>query len=433
MKAVIKSLTAFKITMALGIFLGAVVVFVVARNFILSRRYHYKELKALGLFRETTKTFTDSISGVVKERIVQSSVKVRWQKNKLVFYRYNLAFSVNQFEALRPNLEHIFQKKIEAISSEKSWLPFCQPHIILHTEAFKDVLLLDEAPKDLKPGQYWPGISSLGKNIVLDAVEKFQFSFGVYGQAANGKGNAIYSMVHTLSETWIEKTGELPYKPIFLDAKGTDYIPMIKRYEKWGARTFNPIFLDELREVVELLQVYKREVDDYRRFLSQKEISVAHWFEIKEKYPELPLPPKPYLIIADETAQYLSPRSAVKITKDSSDEERELFERYQLEAKLAALLNSILQLFRSSGVVVFLANQASRETDLTIDRTNIRTLLIGQQNATMSRLLTGSDIATDSTLVRGRFVFVGDGIVVKIQVPWILGLPEKYKKRGRKC
>jgi hypothetical protein len=240
-------------------------------------------------------------------------------------------------------------------------------------------------------------------------------------------------MVHTLSETWIEKTGELPYRPIFLDAKGTDYIPLIKRYEKWGAKTLNPIFIDELREAVELLQVYKKEVDDYRRFLSQKEISVAHWFEIKEKYPELPLPPRPYLIIADETAQYLSPRSAVKITKDSNDEERELFERYQLEAKLSALLNSILQLFRSSGVVVFLANQASRETDLTIDRTNIRTLLIGQQNATMSRLLTGSDIATDSTLVRGRFVFVGDGMVVKVQVPWILGLPEKYKKRGRKC
>jgi hypothetical protein len=196
MKAVIKSLTAFKMTLALGIFLGAVVVFVVARNFILSRRYHYKELKALGLFRETTKTFTDSITGVVKERIVQSSVKVRWQKNQLIFYRYNLAFSVNQFEALRPNLEHIFQKKIEAISSEKSWFPFCQPKIILHTEAFEDVLFLEESPKDLKPGQYWAGKSSLGKDVILDSVEKFQFSIGILGQAANGKGNVIYSMVY---------------------------------------------------------------------------------------------------------------------------------------------------------------------------------------------------------------------------------------------
>jgi hypothetical protein len=179
------------------------------------------------------------------------------------------------------------------------------------------------------------------------------------------------------------------------------------------------------------LSQYKKEVDEYRRFLAQKEISVAHWYEIKTKHPEIPTPPKPYLLVLDETAQYLSPRPSIKLTKDSSDEEKELAERYQLEAKLASLLNSILQLFRSSGVVVLLANQASREGDLTIDRTNIRTVLVGQQNAVMSRLLTGSDVATDSTLVRGKFIFAGDGRVVKVQVPWVLGLPEKYK-RGRK-
>ena len=181
-----------------------------------------------------------------------------------------------------------------------------------------------------------------------------------------------------------------------------------------------------------MLQSYKKEVDNYRRLLAQNGVSVAHWFEIKTKHPELPPPIKPYLLVLDETAQWLSPRPTIKLTKDSSEEEKELQERYQLEAKIASLLNSILQLFRSSGVVVFLANQASRETDLTIDRTNIRTLLIGQQNAVMSRLLTGSDIATDSTLVRGRFVFSGDGKVVKVQVPWVLGLPEKFKHKARK-
>lgn len=425
------SFTAFEMTMALA-FLAGAIVFHLARRLITSNRYHYKELKALGLFRETTKTFIDPKTGAVRERAVKSTIRVRWKQNKLIFSRYNLSFSSVDFERLKPNLEHIFRKKIEAITSEKSWFPFVQARIVIHTEAFKDVVLLNEAPTNLKAGEYWLGKTALGEDLFLDTVEKFQFSLGIFSQAGGGKGNALYTAVSTLCDTWIERTGELPFRIIFLDSKGTDYLSLIKKYEKWGARTLNPIFIDELREAIELLQAYKKEVDEYRRFLSQSGVSVAHWFEIKAKHPELPPPVKPYLIVADETAQYLSPRPTIKLTKDSGDEERELHERYQLEAKLSSLLNSILQLFRSSGAVVFLANQASRETDLTIDRTNMRTLLIGQQNAVMSRLLTGSDIATDSTLVRGRFVFAGDGKVVKVQVPWVLGLPDKYKKRGRK-
>ncbi len=431
MKAEFFNFTAFEITVALAVLVGATV-FLFARKLFIANKYHHKELKVLGLFRETTKTFVDPKTGVVRERAVKSSIRAKWQKNKLIFSRYNLALSALDFERLKPNLEHIFRKKIEAVSSEKSWSPFLQPKIIIHTESFNEVVLLDEAPKSLKAGEYWLGKTALDEDLVLDTVDKFQFSLGIFSQAGGGKGNALYTAVSTLCDTWIERTGELPFHLIFLDSKGTDFLPLIKKYEKWGAKTLNPIFIDELKEAVALLQIYKKEVDDYRRYLAQQGVSVAHWFEIKTKHPELLPPIKPYLLVADETAQYLSPRPTVKVTKDSSDEARELAERYQLEAKLASLLNSILQLFRSSGVVVFLANQASRETDLTIDRTNIRTLLIGQQNAVMSRLLTGDDIATDSTLVRGRFVFVGDGKVVKVQVPWVLGLPEKYKKRGRK-
>ncbi len=432
MKAVLISFTAFEWSIASGIFLGAITLFYFGRKLFLQSKYHHKELKALGFFREQTKAFVDPKTGVVRERVVKATLKVRWQQNKLIFSRYNWAFSKNEFERLKPNLEHIFRKKIEVISSEKSFLPWLQPKVILHTEAFKEIILLSESPKNLKPGEYWLGKTSLAEELVNDTVEKFQFSLGIFSPAGGGKGNALFTAVSTLCDTWIEKTGGLPFRTLFLDSKGTDYLSLIKKYEKWEARTLNPIFIDELKIAVEVLQSYKKEVDDYRRFLAQKEISVAHWFEIKKKHPEIPPPPKPYLIVLDETAQYLSPRPTIKIQKESSEEEKELHERYQLEAKLASLLNSILQLFRSSGVVVFLANQASREGDLTIDRTNIRTVLVGQQNATMSRLLTGSDIATDSTLVRGKFVFSGDGRVVKVQVPWVLGLPEKYQNRGRK-
>jgi hypothetical protein len=431
MKAVHHSFTAYQVSVALGVILGATALFYLVRKFVLASRYHHKELRALGVFREQTKTFVDPKTGAVRDRVVKATLKVRWQKNRLIFFRYNLAFSQAEFERLKPNLEHIFRKKIEAISSEKSFLPWSQPKIILHTEAFKEVVLIEEKPKNLKAGEYWLGLTSLAEDLVIDTVEKFQFSLGILSQAGGGKGNALYTAVSTLCETWIEKTGELPFRLLFLDSKGTDYLSLIKKYQKWEARTLNPIFIDELKIAVELLSAYKKEVDEYRRFLAQKEISVAHWYEIKTKHPELPPIPKPYLLVLDETAQYLSPRPTIKLSKDSSDEEKELYERYQLEAKLASLLNSILQLFRSSGVVVLLANQASREGDLTIDRTNIRTVLVGQQNAVMSRLLTGSDIATDSTLVRGKFIFAGDGRVVKVQVPWVLGLPEKYK-RGRK-
>lgn len=432
MKVGFLTFTTFEWGIASGVLLGAIALFYFARKLFLQSKYHHKELRALGFFREQTKTFVDPKTGVVRERIVKATLKVRWQKNKLIFSRYNLAFSQVDFERLKPNLEHIFRKKIEAISSEKSFLPFLQSKIILHTEAFKDILLIDEAPKNLKAGEYWLAKTSLGSDLVLDVVEKFQFSVGIFSPAGGGKGNAIYTAVSTLCDTWIEKTGELPYKIIFLDPKGTDYLSLLKKYEKYEARTLNPIFIDELKIAVEVLQAYKKEVDEYRRLLANSGISVAHWFEIKKKHPELPLAPKPYLLVLDETAQYLSPRPTIKLAKDSSEEEKELHERYQLESKLASLINSILQLFRSSGVVVILANQASREGDLTIDRTNIRTVLVGQQNAVMSRLLTGSDIATDSTLVRGKFVFAGDGQVVKVQVPWVLGLPAKHQKRGRK-
>lgn len=432
MKAGFLSFTAFDWGIASGVILGAIALFYFGRKFFIQSKYRHKELRALGFFREQTKTFVDPTTGVVRERVVKSSLKIRWKKNQLIFSRYNLAFSQTEFENRKTNLEHIFRKKIEAITSEKSFLPWLQPKIIIHTEAFKEVVLLNEAPKNLKPGQYWLGKTALGDDLIIDTVEKFQFSLGIFSQAGGGKGNALASAVSTLCDTWIEKTGELPFRLLFLDSKGTDYLSLIKKYEKWEARTLNPIFIDELKIAVEVLGNYKKEVDEYRRFLAQQEISVAHWFDIKEKHPQLPPPVKPYLLVLDETAQYLSPRQTIKLTKESSEEEQELSERYRLEAKLASLLNSILQLFRSSGVVVLLANQASREGDLTIDRTNIRTVLVGQQNAVMSRLLTGSDIATDSTLVRGKFVFAGDGQVVKVQVPWVLGLPAKYQKRVRK-
>lgn len=421
-------LTASNAPVAVGlIILIATGFFVFGRRIYLSQKYRLKALRALGFYQETRRQFADPKTGVIKERVVKSKIKVRWSRNRLEFSKYNIAFSLADFERLRPNLELLFGRKFEAISSERRWIPFLQPKIVLFAESFVSTLTVNECPP-LEPGQAWLGKTGLGEHLILDIINKFQFSLGIFSQAGGGKGNAIASFIVSFFEAWLKKFGKHPYEFIVLDAKGTDYLSLLKKYE---GQTYNPIFVDELKEAVQRLELYTSEVNEYRRYLAQCGVSVAHWFEIAEHYPELKTIPRPIVLVVDEASQFLAPRPSIKITKDSTDDERLLKERYDLEARLAFLIDSILQLFRSSGAVVLISTQASREGDLTIDRTNIRTLLLGQQNATQSRLLTGSDVATDSTLVRGKFIFVGDGVVKKIQVPFALKA-EPPKKGGGK-
>ena len=127
------------------------------------------------------------------------------------------------------------------------------------------------------------------------------------------------------------------------------------------------------------------------------------------------------MIIADELSQYMTPRPSVRITKDSTDEQVRLKEQYDLEEKLAYLLNSILQLFRSSGLFIILSNQTLKVEELTLQRTNIINFLLGRNSAQMSRLLVGDEkTLTDTTLKAGRFIFSGNGEVIKVQVPFVL-------------
>jgi len=87
----------------------------------------------------------------------------------------------------------------------------------------------------------------------------------------------------------------------------------------------------------------------------------------------------------------MTPRPSIRITKYSTDEQIQLKDQYDLEERLANLINSILQIFRSSGVFVILSNQTLKVEELTLQRTNIINFLLGRNSAQMSRLLVGDE------------------------------------------
>ncbi len=381
-------------------------------------RFRLKHLKELGIFFEKRKWFTEPNTKAIREKVISSTLGIHQEQNNIVFTRYNPAMAIPDFERLKPNLEHILGIKIEHISSQRSRLPWRQAKIILHTESFKKSLSMSLCPTGLEPGQYWIGKTAIGEDLILD-LRNGDFSLGIFSLAGGGKGNSIMAVASSFLDTWVSATGSHFYRALILDAKGTDFHGLIKKYP--GTKSLNPIFLDELREAVLTLENYKREIDEYRKYLADNGITISHWLKIKNKYPDLKPIPQPMLLICDELSQYMTPRPSIRITKDSTDEQIKLKEQYELEEKLANLINSILQLFRSSGVFVILSNQTLKVEELTLQRTNIINFLLGRNSAQMSRLLVGDEkTLTDTTLKSGRFIFSGNGQVIKVQVPFIL-------------
>jgi len=381
-------------------------------------RFRMKDLKELGIFFEKRKRFTDPSTKAIREKVISSSLGIHQVQNNIILTKYNPAMAIPDFERLKANLEHILGIKIEHISSQRSRLPWRQAKIILHTESFKNVLTMNDCPKNLEPGQYWIGRTAIGDDLVLD-LKKGDFSLGIFSLAGGGKGNSIMAVASSFLDTWIQATGTHFYRVLILDAKGTDFHGLIKKYP--GTKSLNPIYLDELREAVATLESYKKEIDEYRKYLADSGITISHWLKIKNKYPNLKPIPQPMCLICDELSQYMTPRTSLRINKDSSEEQIKLKEQYELEEKLANLINSILQLFRSSGVFVILSNQTLKVEELTLQRTNIINFLLGRNSAHMSRLLVGDEkTLTDTTLKSGRFVFLGNGQVIKVQVAFLL-------------
>lgn len=162
--------------------------------------------------------------------------------------------AVPDFERLKEHLEHIWAKKIDHISAQKPRLPWRQREIVFHIESFDRVLTMNDCPKNLERGQYWLAKTATAKDLILD-VMRGDFSLGIFALSGAGKGNAIYTVVSSFLEPWISHTGETFYRVLILDAKGTDFHALIKKY---NAKSLNPIFLDELKEAVAILESYKK-------------------------------------------------------------------------------------------------------------------------------------------------------------------------------
>ena len=377
----------FAILIALLLGAGLLVLFYrKIRNYF---RFRLRHLKALGIYHERRKQFIDPQTKVIREKVISSSLKIHQEENNIVLTGYNPALSAQDFSGrLKPSIEHILGIKIEHVSSRKPKLPWRQREIIIHTESFSETLSMDDCPKNLKPGQYWLAKTAIREDLTLDLM-KGDFSLGVFAFSGGGKGNVIIVTVISFLDTWVKVTGSPFYRVVILDAKGTDFNRLIKKYP--GTKSLNPIFLNELKEAASTLEAYKKEVDEYRKYLADSGISISHWLKIKEKHPYLKPIPQPMLLICDELSQYMTPRPSIRITKDSTEEQIQLREQYDLEEKLTNLINSILQLFRSSGVFVILSNQTLKVEELTLQRTNIANFLLGRNSAQMSRLLVGDE------------------------------------------
>lgn len=256
-------------------------------------RYRLKYLKALGIYHDRKKRFIDPTTKAIREKVVSSRLKIYQDKNNIVLAEYNPSMAVPDFERLKEHLEHIWAKKIDHVSARKPRLPWRQREIVFHVESFNQSLKMSDCPNNLECGQYWIGKTARSADLILDLL-KGDFSLGIFALAGGGKGNSIMAVVSSFLDTWIQHTGEHLYRVLILDAKGTDFHALLRKYN--GAKTLNPIFLDELKGAVTILENYKKEIDDYRKYLADNEITISHWLKIKDKYPDLkPIPrPKAY-------------------------------------------------------------------------------------------------------------------------------------------
>lgn len=181
---------------------------------------------------------------------------------------------------------------------------------------------------------------------------------------------------------------------------------------KYGCPIYNCSVIEELESGVKYLEKRVNECLEFGKKLSNEGIHVESWLHLEREDK-----PKPFFVIFDEIHQYLAKRQLKPPTKDSSEEEKQEYKIFLLQKKLAYLINHIASVHRYMGNFILLASQDSRMGSYMVDiGTNFKSMIISQQNDAQSKNLTGSRIATDKSLRKGRFLFIYDTIE-KIQAP----------------
>ncbi len=364
-----------------------------------SRKYHLKELKALGLYQDEMKEVMNEKLGI-KEKRISSKIKVYWKGNKLIFSKYNRAFGIKNFENLKQNLETLFGKKIELITHEKQWFS-SQPKIILHTEAFPETFLLSQRPK-LSVGQLFLGIDALNRPVILESIKDFTSALLILAPRGSGKSVLINGMLISFFETLNEQGRSDEYELIIADNKGTDFIDVADRFR--GAY-YQPFNLKDLRELVGRLRQHKAEVEATLEYLKAHRISPRHWDELRTKKTQFHVPKKLFLVL-DEMKQYFgSGKQAPRLSKEPTADELELKERFDLTREFGQIVNWLVEQTRSVGSVICGASQSPNKSDYDYpDFVNFPVMVLGQCNAQQSIQLIGDASLNDNTLTRGKFV-----------------------------
>jgi len=364
-----------------------------------SRKYHLKELKALGLYQDETKEVMNDKTGL-KERKVSSKIKVFWKGNKLIFTKYNRALGIKNFENLRPNLETLFGIKIELITFEKQ-LFSSQPKIILHTEAFPEKFLLSQIP-ELNIGQIFIGLGALGDFIVLEAKKKFENTLLIIGPKGSGKSVLILSILWSFFRTLSKHNRLNEYQLIVADNKGTDFIGVV---DEFNGSYYQPFNLEELRGLVSRLRQHKAEIEATLAYLKVNKISPRHWDEIRNGKIDFPVPPKLFLVLDEMKAYFGSGKQIPKLSKETTEEELVRWEKYQLTQEFGNLVDFFAEQCRSTGIILLCASQSPNKSDYDYpDFINFPILISSQTNAQQSIQLVGDTSLNDNTLTRGKFV-----------------------------
>lgn len=363
------------------------------------RKYHLKELKALGLYQDNTKDVMNEKTGL-RERRVSSKIKVYWKANKLIFSKYNRAYGIKNFENLKPNLETLFGKKIELISHEKQWWS-SQPKIILHTESFPEKFLLSQIPS-LTVGQLFIGIDALMNFIILEVIKNFENTLLIIGPKGSGKSVLINSIIRSFFQTLLKHNRLNEYQLIIADNKGTDFIEVVDEFK---GSYYQPFNLGDLRELVGRLRQHKEEIEATLAFLKANKISPRHWDEIRTEDTKFYVPPKLFLVLDEMKAYFGSGKSAPKLSKDPTADELARKEKYDLTQEFGHLVNFFAEQCRSTGIVLICASQSPNKSDYDYpDFINFPILIASQTNAQQSIQLIGDTSLNDNTLTRGKFV-----------------------------
>ncbi len=408
-----------------GLSVVGAILFFISLKIYKSRKYHLKELKALGLYQDEIKEFKNEKTGL-KDRRVSSRIKVYWQKNKLIFSRYNRAFGLSDFERIRPNLETLFDKKIELISFKKQWFS-SQPKIIIYTEVFPKSFLISQRPK-LKVGQIFLGIDALSKFVILEAIENFENTLLVLAPKGSGKSVLLNGIIHSFFDTLSEHNSMAEYELIIADNKGTDFIGAV---DKFKGSYYQPFNLDDLKELVGRLKRQKEQIEATLSFLKANRISPRHWDEIRNGKIGFPVPPKLFLVFDEMKAYFGSGKQTPKLPKEPTVEELNRKEKYELLQELGYLTNFFAEQCRSTGIILICASQSPNKSDYDYpDFINFPVMVLGQANQQQSVQLIGDSSLNDNSLTRGKFVVRDEIGTRRFLAP--LSIDIKEKKDGAK-